>query len=85
MNGAAEQSSSQRTTTILRRRCFVVVVVVVVVTAGAVAGRLRRHASSRGATVYTAAQDKGKGSPYSTAERRLPELTRFLAVSLQVL
>ena len=58
MNGAAEQSSSQRTTTILRRRCFVVVVVVVVVTAGAVAGRLRRHVSSRGATVYTAAQDK---------------------------
>jgi len=27
---------------------------------------------------------KGKGSPYSIAERMLPELTRFLAVSLHV-
>jgi len=27
---------------------------------------------------------KGKDSPYSTAERRVPELIRFLAVSLQI-
>jgi len=32
----------------------------------------------------TLAHKKVKGSPYSTTERRVPELNRFLAVSLQV-
>jgi len=28
---------------------------------------------------------KGKGSPYSITERRVPGITRFLAISLQVM
>ena len=30
------------------------------------------------------AEVKGKGSPYSITERRVPELIRYLAVSLEV-
>ena len=45
---------------------------------------LLTYSATASATCSRADSLKGKGSPYSITERRVPELIRFLAVSLQV-